>query len=181
MGKKLDIKGQVFGNLKAIRDTGEKYRGRYIWEFECLLCGKKIKATAASVKHGDRKSCGCTKLKNLDIMPREEMLGLVDGTNVSKIASDFLQKNNTSGHTGVSLHKQRGRKDVYIAYIYFKGVRYHLGSYSEKSDAIKARETAEKKLYGDFLKWYSVNFPERWKKLNKKVPSKDSNPADKEN
>lgn len=165
MGRKLEISGMVFKNLKAIRNTEEKYNGRYIWEFECLLCGKKIRAVAASVKHGDIGGCGCHRLANLNTMPINEKLGLVDGTNVSRIVSENLQKNNTSGRTGVSLHRQRGRKDAYIAYIDFKGKRYHLGSYADADDAIKARERAEKELYGDFLKWYANAFPERWDRI----------------
>lgn len=31
-------------------------------------------------------------------------------------------------------------------------------------DAEKARKSAEKNIYGDFLKWYSEEFPQKWKK-----------------
>lgn len=165
MGKKLDITGKTFNNLRAIKNTGEKYQGAYIWEFECLLCGKKIKATAKSVVHGDRKSCGCVHIKNLKTMPIKEKLGLVDGTNVSRILSKKLQKNNTTGHTGVSVDK---RKNTYFTYVYFKGKRYYLGSYARIDDAIKARESAEEALHGNFLNWYASNFPERWNKISKK-------------
>ena len=49
--------------------------------------------------------------------------------------------NNTSGKTGVSLN-QHGK---YMAYIYNKGDRIHLGSYSTYESAIMTRLKAEKK------------------------------------
>ena len=59
------------------------------------------------------------------------------------------------------------RDRSYVAYIYFKGKRYHLGSYHKIEDAIAARESAEKEMYNNFCEWYAEQFPERWKKMNK--------------
>lgn len=154
MSKPLDITGKTFGNLKAIRSTGEKSGTSYIWEFECLLCGKITKKRLSSVTSGKVVSCGCYKNRNLKTKPIEEKLGQKYGTNISRIKSDKIQKNNTSGHKGVSLHKQKGKSDRWIAYIYFQGVKYHLGSFVRKEDAIQVRKDAEKELFGDFLIWY---------------------------
>lgn len=54
--KELDIKGQKFNKLTAI-----KYAGNEKWEFECE-CGKIIVKTTADVKRGKTKSCSrlCT-------------------------------------------------------------------------------------------------------------------------
>lgn len=167
MGKKVDATGKIYGNLKAIRNTGEKYKGTYIWEFECLLCGKHVKKRLSQVKSGQITSCGCQKEKNLKTMDIKTKLGQVDGTNVSRIMSGKIQKNNSAGHKGVSLQRQKGRQHSYVAYIYFKGKRYHLGSYHKIEDAIAARESAEKEMYNNFCEWYAEQFPERWKKMNK--------------
>ena len=35
---------------------------------------------------------------------------------------------------------------------------YYLGYYEDINEAIKARELAEKKLYGDFITWYETEF-----------------------
>lgn len=149
-----DISGQMYGYLKAIKNTGRKERGSYIWEFECI-CGAKIERRIGLVTGGQIVSCGCHKAKNLLTKPSKEKLGLKFGTNVSRIQSTNLQKNNTSGHKGVSLHHQAGKSDRWIAYIYFQGHRYYLGSYEDINDAINARMEAEGKLFGEFLTWYS--------------------------
>lgn len=75
-----------------------------------------------------------------------------------------MLKNNTSGVTGVSFDKTRGK---WTAQIVFKGKNYYLGRYIEKKDAIVARKEAEKHLFGDFLQWFKTEYPERWEKLNK--------------
>ena len=93
-------------------------------------------------------------------MDTDEKFGQIEGTNVSKIVSKKIPQNNTSGHKGVSLAKRKGRKDTYVAYIYFQGIRYHLGSFKNIE--------AENKLYADFLEWYAEEYPERWKRLKKR-------------
>lgn len=52
---------------------------------------------------------------------------------------------NTSGKTGVSENKD----GTWQAYINFKGVRYPLGEYKTFESAVKARESAEIKFYGE--------------------------------
>lgn len=154
MAPKRDITNQIFGNLKAIKCTGKKEHGSYIWEFECLLCGKIVERRIGVVTSGGCISCGCWKVNNLKTKPINEKLGQIYGTNLSRIKSKKLPKNNTSGRRGVSLHKQKGKSDRWIAYIYFQGTKYYLGSFIKKEDAIKARLDAEERQYGDFLKWY---------------------------
>lgn len=57
-----------------------------------------------------------------------------------------LFKNNTSGKTGVSRNSRSGR---YVAYIYWKHERIHLGSFKTIEEAINARKEAEEKYWGD--------------------------------
>lgn len=154
MPPKKDITGRIFGYLKAIRCTGEKECGSYLWEFECTLCGKHIIKRIGQVTNGQIKSCGCCKNRNLFTKPVADKVGQVYGTNISRITSKNPQSNTSSGHRGVSLHRQNGKADAWVAYINFQGVRYHLGSFSDKKEAIVAREAAEKMMFDDFLKWY---------------------------
>ena len=56
-------------------------------------------------------------------------------------------RNGTSGHRGVSLNKRTGK---WFAYIHSGGKHVHLGSFSEKTDAISARAEAAAKIYGGF-------------------------------
>lgn len=157
MAKKKDITSMVFGNLKAVKCTGQKNNGSYLWEFECLLCGKKVVKRINTVTSGAAVSCGCKKIRNLRTKTIQEKLGQINNTNISKISSNKIQKNNTSGYRGVSLHRQKGKSDRWIAYIYFMGIRYHLGSYQNIEEAIKARKDAEEATFGEFLDWYKKN------------------------
>ena len=55
--------------------------------------------------------------------------------------------NNQSGHTGVNWHKGANK---WAASIRYKGNYIHLGSFTNKEDAIKARKDAELKYYGEY-------------------------------
>jgi hypothetical protein len=61
-----------------------------------------------------------------------------------------LQKNNTSGYTGVSLSKEIARKNKWIAYIMVDGKVKNLGSYATKEEAISVRRKAAIEYYGEF-------------------------------
>ena len=150
MGSEMCIRD----SLKAVRCTGEKENGSYLWEFECT-CGKHIVRRIGLVTSGKIVSCGCHKARNLTTKSVTDKFGQVFGTNISRITSKKPQTNTSSGHRGVSLHRQKGKSDTWIAYIYFQGKRFYLGSFLYKQEAIKARETAEKQIFGDFLKWYN--------------------------
>jgi len=57
-----------------------------------------------------------------------------------------LAKNNISGYTGVSKLKSEN----YSAVIGVNGVTIYIGTFSTKDEAIKAREEAEEKYFGEF-------------------------------
>lgn len=57
-GKPIDVTGQRFGKLTAIKRIGSD-RYRYsLWEFQCD-CGNKCVKQLRSVKRGEVTSCGC--------------------------------------------------------------------------------------------------------------------------
>ena len=58
-----------------------------------------------------------------------------------------LQSNNTSGIAGVGWHKSSNK---WMAYIAINKKQIHLGLFSKKEDAIKARKEAEEKYFGEF-------------------------------
>lgn len=68
-------------------------------------------------------------------------------TNQENVTNHRLSKNNTSGFSGVSFDKTRNK---WHAQINFNNKNYHLGRFTEKSDAIKARLQAEAKYFGEF-------------------------------
>lgn len=62
MSKQIDITGQKFGRLTALRRTGyRKYPGGgglSIWECKCD-CGNVIELPLAALRTGNTSSCGC--------------------------------------------------------------------------------------------------------------------------
>ncbi|MEG3078477.1 HNH endonuclease signature motif containing protein [Halomonas sp. 5021] len=72
---------------------------------------------------------------------RIENLRVVDSSGNSSNLSKY--RNNTSGFTGVHLHKPSG---TWHAYIKERGKKAHLGSFSTMEDALAARREAEIRL-----------------------------------
>jgi len=56
--KPKDWTGQKFGRLTAIKNTGNKIGGNFIWEYLCD-CGKTVELKSGNVVAGDVSSCGC--------------------------------------------------------------------------------------------------------------------------
>lgn len=86
--------------------------------------------------------------KNRDVLDnRKENLRIC--TRSENAINKGCQANNTSGHPGVSYHIKQKK---YQAYIKVNQKHIHLGSFENIEDAILAREAAEEKYFGDFLK-----------------------------
>ena len=60
MGKPLDLTGQRFGKLIALRRLDEKKGKLFLWECQCD-CGAICKVPGTYLKNGNTKSCGCGK------------------------------------------------------------------------------------------------------------------------
>ncbi|MBD5451281.1 MAG: AP2 domain-containing protein [Lachnospiraceae bacterium] len=142
-----------------------------VWNCKCLLCGKEWGIMQYSLLSGDINSCGCLNRENFS-KNVGNYVGRAEGTSVSRIKSNKLNKNNTSGVTGVYYNKN---KEKWFACIMFKRKNFYLGTFDFKEDAAKARKSAEKELYGNFLEWYAQKYPEQWKRLNKNKIIQDSN------
>lgn len=83
-------------------------------------------------------------------------LGYVNGTCVKSIENtEKVSKRNSSGCRGVQ--NFRGK---WQAKITFQKKTYHLGTFADKDEAIRARKDAEEKIYGEFLEWYYNRFEE---------------------
>lgn len=156
--KKIDLTGQRFGRLKALRDTGEKSLNRSaIWLCECD-CGNEVSVSNNSLTMGRIKSCGClhseTSTNNVRI--GHEVLNekyRKENTDLAQLTKK-ISKNNTSGHKGVYWIKNKKR---WAARICFKKKDIYLGSYHNKQDAINARKEAEDKYFKPILEKYNKN------------------------
>lgn len=131
--KARDLSGQRFGRLVAMEPVKERGRDNSVrWLCRCD-CGSYTVVSSGRLLAGHTESCGCKK---------EELFGtgrtFVNGTCLEYIKSDKLRTNNTSGYKGVS-----GRNGKWVAYIYFAGRYYHLGTYENISQAVSIRREAE--------------------------------------
>jgi hypothetical protein len=87
------------------------------------------------------------------------ILNLREVSTIDNGRNRVMQKNNTSGITGVQWRKSRGK---WVSVIKIAGELRYLGCFSVKEDAIKARKEAEAK-YG-----FHPNHGSRSKTANKK-------------
>lgn len=165
-----DMSGEMFGRLKAIEPTNQRYHGQVVWKCECQCKDKDkniVYAPQWSLQSGATQSCGCLQEENRQKSGIE--LGnkakeyCINGTSAAAMVTN-TPITNTSGYKGVCWHKKAGK---WRAYITFKGKQYHLGIYQGIELAVKARKEAEKRLFGNFLEWYAKEYPEQWKRLNK--------------
>lgn len=64
MTKRLDLTGQRFTRLTAVRRSETKdHSGKLMWHCYCD-CGKTIVTTVGSLRSGNTRSCGCLKANN---------------------------------------------------------------------------------------------------------------------
>ena len=127
-------------------------------------CGNKKEIRASELLNGGTKSCGCLrsekgrerakKLSASDGFKKYNEKALVDGTKLDQL-NKIKNKNNTSGHKGVSWNK---RNKKWITYITFQRKRIHLGYFDKKEDAIKARLKAEEEYFSPVLEKYKDVF-----------------------
>lgn len=64
MAQPVDITGQKFGRLTAVRPMGPTGPGRRLWECLCD-CGKTSTVVLANLTNGNTRSCGCFKTARL--------------------------------------------------------------------------------------------------------------------
>lgn len=160
--RKMDITNQRFGRLTAIRPTpNHDSSGSIIWECKCD-CGSTVFYSVNRLTQGRTLSCGCL-YRDTRGTCSENRADAVEGTLLSAlVSSKTLHANNSSGHTGVYLDK---RTEKWQAYINFQKKRYHLGMFKTKEQAIRARKSAEKKLFDPLIQ-------ERWDRLTEESRQK---------
>lgn len=60
MRKIVDLAGQRFGRLVAIKDSGQRTDGKVVWLCRCD-CGQTCDARSRSLIYGEKRSCGCLR------------------------------------------------------------------------------------------------------------------------
>lgn len=116
---RVDLTDKQYGYL-TVRAYNNKTKK---WLCECK-CGSKIEVKSNNLKHNNTLSCG--KCKYVEASNRD----VINGTRVSQIGKK-INKNNTSGITGVGYNK---RKSKWYAQIRFCGKNHWLGYYDQIPD-----------------------------------------------
>ena len=165
------IVGERFGRWTAIMDTGERTKNRqHIWLCKCD-CGTVRNVDSRSLTSGRSKSCGCwraertardnqtEKIKNqrresgkANWQERKKIIGIENGTNISKCLSSLPRADSSTGVRGV----MRGHKGGYYAQVVFQGKRHCSYGYATIVDAKKARD----KLWEEYVKPYIEEYKE---------------------
>jgi hypothetical protein len=147
MRKRIDLIGQSFGELTVVKLSEQKRNNTKLWECICS-CGKTIYVLGPSLTHGHYKSCGCKQPLKRDVGVKKHIdHDRIEGTRITALKAK-LHKGNKSGHKGVRWNEARQK---WTAHIGFKGKQISLGYYTNKKDAIAARQAAEDKYYKPYL------------------------------
>ncbi len=141
-----DLAGKVFGYLTVLQATDKRKRRDILWQCVCK-CGKQVQVPTVMLLGGHTTSCGCLTAEILQHVNR-----YVEGTSLRQCLDDrSVNPNSASGYVGVQ--QKRGK---WVAYINYKGVRYHLGSYSRLEDAVKARARGKEWVMEEAAKLYEA-------------------------
>ena len=159
--EQLDLIGEF-------REAFNYVGGKLIWASGRRNCGKKAGYNSkegyiqvrVKLSNGDTKSFLAHRIifaihkgylpyliDHIDRSPSNNLIeNLRDVSKRINAINSGLPSNNSSGFKGVSFHKQSGKWSTQIK---CKGVKYHLGLFLNKEDAIEARIKGEE-VYNDF-------------------------------
>ena len=135
-----ELVGKRFGRLVVVKREETDMRHPHLI---CNCdCGNQVSVNAEQLLLGKTKSCGCMRIEKT----------FVEDTSLNTIRSK-VRSDNTSGVKGVRKYKNKWK-----AYITFQKKQYNLGTFKNKSEAIKARKDAEKRFFNPILEKYNVNY-----------------------
>ena len=152
---KKHLEGMRFGKLTVIRRSDKRgSRGaRTVPLWECLCdCGETVYKATDTLTNSDISMCeSCAKAYAVASMSQKA--GYLEGTQLTKIINSKPQSPNGKVR-GVYFEKSTGR---WRARLRFKGKLMNFGSYTNQSDAIKARKKAEDEIFGEFISTLKAN------------------------
>lgn len=120
MGKLIDLTGQKFNMLTAVKLVGKNKSGAYIWLFRCD-CGNEKEIRGDVVKNGSVKSCGCLRKTRWEGIRK-------------------MHKNNTTGNSGVYFDK---REKKFRARLMYNKKIFQSGYYEDYGLALFLRKSLE--------------------------------------
>lgn len=143
-----DLTGKRYGRLTILKKTDLKKPdtngNRLGWVARCD-CGNEIVVSYKNLLSGRVLSCGCLLRETAIKKMKSNVMGYLDGTEISAIKPGRgPNKNNKSGHRGVYWSNREQR---YIAKIQIKGRTITIGRFTDLDSAVKARASAEDKYF----------------------------------
>ena len=147
--KQRDLTGQRISRLTVL-ERSDQYatRGKRtvrLWKCQCD-CGN-ITYKATDTLTGSR-NCSCAECAGRrNAAKARENAGFVDGTQLCKLPGEEPSMPHDGKCRGVYYDKKR---NLYEAVIKFRGKRTRLGHFHRFEDAVKARQAAEREIFGGF-------------------------------
>lgn len=162
-GKAKDIRNITFGYLTPVEPTDQRHRKDVVWRCKCK-CGNIVEMPATRLLTGNTLSCGCMKAENILSASK-----YIAGTHlIQSLKEDAPRSDNLSGYVGVS-----PKRDKWFAHITYRGKRYHLGTFSNIEDAVKARARAKELVMEDaekLLEYFEELHKNDYKPDREKLP-----------
>lgn len=160
--RRKDISGNRYGQLVAVKPTGNiDKHGSAQWVCKCD-CGNEVIVSLRHLRNGEVKSCGCLKVPTGQRLGETTRKHCVDGSDPYKLIGTAPRKNNKSGYRGVYYDKEKRK---YAATIWFKRKRYRLGRFDTAEEAYEAYLKKKEELHSQYLKEYAEEYPEEWQKV----------------
>ena len=105
MAVRVDITGNKYGRLTAVKELKRKVAGRNRYYWQCVCdCGGSIAVMRDSLVSGATKSCGCLAAENDRRFPEKIAAERVENTCLCLLTSK-TRTDNTSGYKGVYYNK----------------------------------------------------------------------------
>lgn len=106
MGKMIDIAGQKFNRLMAIRPVESKH-GEIVWECKCD-CGNTVRIASYDLRRGHTKSCGCLKAEIV------RTVNIKHGLSYTAIRSTYVNMKNRCYNPNYHLFHRYGGRGITV-------------------------------------------------------------------
>lgn len=144
-----DIVGREFKWLTVLEKTKTRDRnGSILYKCKCR-CGNTVYYSCSDIRKNT--SCGCYRFSKDKVDKIRKTMKCFENTSIRLLENRRINSNNTSGVTGVSYNKSKGK---WVAYIKLQGKNINLGTFNSKDEAVQARLKGEEKYYKPLIQKY---------------------------
>lgn len=148
MAKKIDITGEKYGRLTAIKEVEQiKTKRRYLCKCDC---GNSATISGTLLRRREAVSCGCQKTAQIkharSVLLTEET---VDGVQVPRLTQK-VRSDSSTGYKGIR-RRDRNGKVYYEAYITVKGKRISAAPKKTLEESVDARRQLEEEYHKPYI------------------------------